>query len=129
MAEREYLTVTEALERVLAGVAPLSIEKVPLTAALERVLARPVSAGDSLPPFANSAMDGYALRAADVATATRSDPVPLEVVGDIAAGTAPDLTLAPGRAARIMTGAPLPDGADAVIPVEDTSGSTLTGDD
>ena len=67
MAEKEYLTVAEALARVLEGVRPLAMEKVPLTAALGRVLASAVRAEESLPPFANSAMDGYAVRAEDVA--------------------------------------------------------------
>lgn len=121
MAEKEYLTVAEALARVLEGVRPLSMEKVPLTAALGRVLASAVRAEESLPPFANSAMDGYAVRAEDVATAGREQPVALDVAGDIAAGMAPEVVLSAGMAARIMTGAPLPEGADAVIPVEDTS--------
>lgn len=121
MAEKEYLTVAEALARVLEGVRPLSMEKVPLTAALGRVLASAVRAEESLPPFANSAMDGYAVRAEDVAAAGREQPVTLHVAGDIAAGMAPEVLLSTGTAARIMTGAPLPEGADAVIPVEDTS--------
>ena len=120
MADNEYLTVSAALERVLAMVRPLPMEKVPLTAALGRVLARPVRARESLPPFANSAMDGYAVRADDVTGARREQPATLAVAGDIAAGDAPAFVITPGTAARIMTGAPLPDGADAVIPVEDT---------
>lgn len=121
MVENQDLTVSEALARVLAGVHPLSMEKVPLTAALGRVLARAVQAEENLPPFANSAMDGYAVRGADVVTASQANPVTLAVAGDIAAGQAPEVSLGPGMAARIMTGAPLPEGADAVIPVEDTS--------
>lgn len=120
MAEQEYLTVEDALAAVLNGVAVLGEEVVPLAEALGRVLAGPVVARDSLPPFANSSMDGYALIAADITSAREDKPVSLEVVGDIAAGTSPTLTLSTGRAARIMTGAPLPEGADAVIPVEDT---------
>lgn len=120
MAEREYLTVDEALALVLAGVSVLPTERVDLLDALGRVLTEPIVAGDSLPPFANSSMDGYALRAADVFEATRENPVRLRVLADIAAGTATDVTIEPGTAARIMTGAPLPPGADAVAPVEDT---------
>ena len=121
MPKLEDLTVADALTAVLAGVSVLPVAHVPLLDALGRVLGEPVAAADSLPPFANSAMDGYALQAADVQIASPHSPAALKVVGDIAAGTAPDFTLLPGQAARIMTGAPIPDGADAVIPVEDTS--------
>ena len=122
MAEKEYLTVSEALQLVLDGVDVLSSETVPLLEALDRVLAQSVVARDSLPPFANSSMDGYAVRAADVQGASREKPVTLRVVGDVAAGSVPVTTLGKdGQTVRIMTGAPLPDGADAVIPVEETS--------
>ncbi len=80
-----------------------------------------MTAGVSLPPWANSAMDGYAIRAADTLAATEDAPIQLEVVGDIAAGAAPDVTVTPGSAARIATGARLPPGADAVVPVEATT--------
>lgn len=120
MTPTDDLTVEEALARVLDGVPVLQAERLSLIEALGRVLAAPVVAQDSLPPFANSAMDGYALRAADVSGASREAPVLLQVAGDIAAGVAPDLTLGPGQAARITTGAPLPEGADAVVPVEMT---------
>ncbi len=121
MAAQEYLTVAEALKLILNSVPLLSAEKVPLMDALGRVLAKPVIARDSLPPFANSSMDGYALRAQDLHQASKQSPVTLRVVADIAAGTAPDIVVEPGTAARIMTGAPLPQGANAVIPVEDTN--------
>jgi molybdopterin molybdotransferase len=121
MAEQEYLTVEEALAVVLSGVAVLPVERVSLLESLGRVLAEAVVAEDSLPPFANSSMDGYALRAADIAGADQENPVSLRVVADIAAGTAPEQYLDQGMAARIMTGAPLPPGADAVVPVEDTN--------
>ncbi len=117
----EYLTVAEALEAVLAGITVLPAETVPLLDALGRVLAEPVTAHDSLPPFANSSMDGYTLQASDSQSATNDRPVELRVIGDIAAGAVADITIIPGTAARIMTGAPLPPGADAVIPVEDTN--------
>ena len=121
MAEQEYITVQEALTAVLNGICVLPTEHVPLLEALGRVLAEPVSARDSLPPFANSSMDGYALRAADLGGVSEENPTTLRVVADIAAGSVPDVTLTPGTAARIMTGAPLPPGADAVVPVEDTN--------
>lgn len=119
----EYLTVQEALTAVLAGVSVLSPEKVSLLDSLGRVLAETIVAQDSLPPFANSAMDGYALRAADLVGTNAQNPATLRVIGDIAAGNMPDVTVAPGTAARIMTGAPIPPGADAVVPVEDTDES------
>ena len=121
MSELEYLTVQEALTAVLAGVSVLPAERVPLLNGLGCVLAEPVVAQDSLPPFANSSMDGYALVAADLQDAGQENPATLRVVGDIAAGVVPSVTLQPGTAARIMTGAPIPLGADAVIPVEDTN--------
>ncbi len=121
MTQAEYLTVQEALTAVLAGVSILSSEKVPLLDALGRVIAQPVVAQDSLPPFANSAMDGYALRAADLTGATTENPADLQVIGDVAAGLVPDVLVEAGTAVRIMTGAPLPPGADAVVPVEDTN--------
>ena len=88
-----------------------------LADALGRVLAERVVAGEDVPPFANTAMDGYAVRAADTAGA----PVQLDVVGTLAAGSAPDVEVGPGQAVRIMTGAPIPAGADAVVMVERTS--------
>ncbi len=121
MTGREYLTVAEALELVLESVGVLSAETVALPDALGRVLAEPVVARDSLPPFANSSMDGYALRASDLRDATAVHPVALRVIGDVAAGTVFVGEVVPGTAVRIMTGAPLPSGADAVVPVEDTN--------
>jgi molybdopterin molybdotransferase len=123
MADAEYLTVAQALTAVLEGVPVLPVESAPLLAALGRVLGEPVLAQDSLPPFANSAMDGYALRAADLQGTGPERPVALRIIADIAAGTVAEATLTPGTAARIMTGAPLPLGADAVVPVEDTNES------
>ncbi|MCA9917028.1 MAG: molybdopterin molybdotransferase MoeA [Anaerolineales bacterium] len=121
MSEAEYLTVQEALTAVLAGVSVLPAENVPLLDALGRVLAQDVVAQDSLPPFANSSMDGYALIAADLAEASQQTPMTLRVVGDVAAGAVPDVVVERGTAVRIMTGAPVPPGADAVVPVEDTN--------
>jgi molybdopterin molybdotransferase len=123
MAEQENLSVIEALMLILDRVAVLPAEDAPLLDALGRVLAAPVVARDDLPPFANSSMDGYALIAADVAAAGADTPVSLRVVADIAAGAGSTAVIEPGSAARIMTGAPLPAGADAVVPVEDTDES------
>jgi molybdopterin molybdotransferase len=114
------LSVNEARERMLSHLLPISTETIPLTACHQRVLAADIVAADDLPPFDNSSMDGFALRAADTALAAPASSVTLRVVGDIPAGSAPTLSLSPGQAARVMTGAPLPPGADAVIPVEDT---------
>jgi molybdopterin molybdotransferase len=121
MSEAEYLTVQEALAAVLVGVSVLPAERVPLLDGLGRVLAEKVVAQDSLPPFANSSMDGYALIAADLDEASPRNPAKLRVVGDVAAGAVPNVTVERGTAVRIMTGAPVPPGADAVIPVEDTN--------
>lgn len=117
---KQDLSVSEAQQLVLARMPVLAMSHVPLREALGHVLAAPVVARNDLPPFANSAMDGYALRAADIADATQSHPVTLSVVGDIAAGAPATFAVTPGTAARIMTGAPMPEGADAVVPVEDT---------
>ncbi len=100
---------------------PTEPEVAYLSEALWRVAAEPVVSPIALPPWDNSAMDGYAIRAADVASATDTDPTRLEVIGEVRAGQAPDVTVRRGTAVRIATGAPLPPGADAVIPVEGTT--------
>lgn len=112
------LSVAEARSRIIARLQPVAAETVDLAAAAGRILAQPVFAPHALPPFANSAMDGYAVRAADVATASSAAPVTLRVIEDIGAGQIPKSTLSAGTGARITTGALLPPGADAVIPVE-----------
>lgn len=110
------ITVEEALKRVLASAeAPLDEEKVALEAAYGRVLARDLKALRTQPPFANSAMDGYAVRAADAANA----PATFRVIGESAAGRAFGGALGPGEAVRIFTGAPMPEGADAIVIQED----------
>ena len=108
--------VEEALEIVLREARALPVEEAALDDTLSRVLAEDVASDLDLPPFDRAAMDGYALRSRDVAGA----PAALEIVGEVRAGQWPDLTVGPGQAARIMTGAPLPPGADAVQPVEKT---------
>ena len=117
-------TVAEASERILADIRPLPAERVPLREALGRVLAVAVTAPVSLPPWDNSSMDGYAVREADIAGARQAAPAVLRVVGTIAAGSAAEYAVGPGEAVRIMTGAPLPAGADSVVRVEDTDGGT-----
>jgi len=118
----DLLAVDEALNRILNQLSPLPIEHIPLLAGYNRILAQSITAPTSLPPFANSSMDGYAVLAEDTTTATKDTPVSLEVVMDIPAGTFPQASLDNGQAARIMTGAPIPDGATAIIPVENTDG-------
>ncbi|MEW6083019.1 MAG: gephyrin-like molybdotransferase Glp [Chloroflexota bacterium] len=114
------LSVSEARERILSRFQPVPTESLPLADCLHRVLAHDIAAADDLPPFDNSSMDGFAVRSADVADATPASPQRLRVVADIPAGFAPTISLAPGEAARIMTGAQIPTGADAIIPVENT---------
>ncbi len=110
------LSVREARDRILAHFSPLEETTCPLDEAAGRVLARAILADTDLPPFDNSGVDGFAVLAADVA----QTPIALPVVADIPAGKAARLTLLPGQAARIMTGAQVPPGADAVVMVEDT---------
>lgn len=117
-------TVEEHRAAVLALVAPLPPVTVDVDDADGLVLAREVRAPEALPRWDNSAMDGYAVRAADVARA--DPPVTLRVLADLPAGSAEEPDVTPGTAARIMTGAPLPPGADAVVPVEQTDGGTTT---
>jgi len=114
------LSVEEALERVLSAFHPLEPERVPILEALGRVLAEEVYADVDIPPYANSSMDGYAVRAADTAEASRQAPARLRVAGEVAAGCVTETEVTPGTALRIMTGAPIPPGADAIVPVEDT---------
>jgi molybdopterin molybdotransferase len=123
MSGRERLhSVEEARDAVLAAVGePLEEEVVPVDRALGRVLAREVVAAVTLPPWDNSAMDGYAILAADVAGAIEDAPVRLAVIGEVPAGGVSDRAVEHGSAIRIATGAPIPPGADAVIPVEQTT--------
>ena len=115
------ISVDEALAEILSHVRPLEPEPVPVLDTMGRVLAEEIVSDINIPPFDNSAMDGYAVRAADVATASPETPVPLRVTGSVAAGYVADTSVKPGTAVRIMTGAPLPEGATAVVPYEDTS--------
>ena len=112
------VSVEEHQRRVLEAVAPLAPVARPLLDALDLVAAEEVRATVSLPGFDNSGMDGYAVRLADVATATADQPVELPVAGEIGAGQGGPRELAPGTVAKIMTGAPVPAGADAVVPYE-----------
>jgi molybdopterin molybdotransferase len=111
----------EALALVLERATPLPSMRVPLAEALGRVAAEPIRAEEPVPPFTNSAMDGFALRAADGTTATAEQPVRLAVAGVLPAGQPVHSNLAPGTAFRIMTGAGLPAGADAIVPIEEAA--------
>ena len=120
------ITVQEHLSRIVESVQRLPPIGLDLLEAQGCVLAQDVTSEVSLPGFRNSAMDGYAVHAADLAAAGDAAPVVLPVAGDIAAGNTQTLSLAPGQSMRIMTGAPMPDGADAVVPVELTDGGLTT---
>ena len=118
------ISVEEHLARCLSGLSVLPACEVALLEALDCLLAEDVVAGLDLPGFANSAMDGYAVTLADVATAGAQTPVLLPVAADVPAGPGKRITLAAGTAVRVMTGAPLPEGTEAVVPVEWTDAGT-----
>ncbi len=109
--------LAQAQAEILNAVPRLGTERVPIGEALHRVVAEPAIATSAIPPFDNSGMDGFAVRADDVA----KPPVTLPVNEDVPAGSVPTMRVGPGTATRIMTGAPMPDGADSVVPVEDTT--------
>jgi molybdopterin biosynthesis enzyme len=115
------MPVSEALDHLRRGLQPVSKEHVALADTVGRVLAESVVSDTALPPFANSAMDGYAVRARSVDQASEVNPVVLDVIGDLAAAANPTQKVGEGEAMRILTGAPLPEGSDAVVPVEYTS--------
>jgi len=115
------LSVDQARERILSHFQPVTTETLSLAGCSNRVLAQDITAANDLPPFDNSSMDGFAVRAEDVLEALPESPRRLRVVADIPAGSYPTISLAAGEAARIMTGAPIPNGADAVVPVEETN--------
>ncbi len=114
------IPLAEVQAEILGSVSALAPVPAALGDALGLVLAEPVVAREPVPPFANTAMDGYALRAADTTGATEGTPVRLTVVADLPAGHAPTVPVGPGEAVRIMTGAPIPEGADAIVMVERT---------
>jgi molybdopterin molybdotransferase len=116
----DMIPVEEARARILAHFAPLPAVELPLTDAAGLVLAQDLRAGFDVPPAANTSMDGYAVRAADTAGATPASPRTLSVIGYLAAGATFAGAVGPGQALRIMTGAPLPAGADAIVPFEET---------
>ena len=115
------ISVEEALDRILSRVAVLGDERVALTRALHRVLADDVESPRDMPPWPASSMDGYALRSGDTRAAAALSPARLALAGRVPAGAMAERPLRPGEAFRIFTGAPLPEGADAVIPQEDVT--------
>jgi molybdopterin molybdotransferase len=117
------ISADEALRIVLENIAPLGVERVSLLAGLGRVLAEDIRSPRDIPGFDNSAMDGFAVRAADVAAASENNPVALKVIETVGAGTMPTRWVEPGTAIRTMTGAPIAPGADAIIQVERTRGT------
>jgi molybdopterin molybdotransferase len=114
------IALEEALHRILDAIHPLGLEKINILDALGRVIGEDIVASRNLPPKNNSAMDGYAIRWSDTRGASREKPAILEVIEDIPAGSIPHKTVSNEQAARIMTGAPIPEGADAVMRMEDT---------
>ena len=116
------LTVTEASERIMAEIRQLDVESVPLRRALGRVCSEDISATVTMPPWSNSSMDGYAVRSADITPVMSGKRVTLRVVAMIAAGEFAPRPIKRGEAMRIMTGAPVPEGADSVIRKEHTDG-------
>lgn len=123
----DWLSAAEAQRRILGAMAPLPAESRPLLRALGHVLAEEVRSPVDLPPWRSSAMDGFAVRSADVRGASTAHPVTLRVVDDVAAGAFPAGPIATDEAARVMTGAPVPEGTDGVIRVEHTDGGTAIG--
>ncbi len=118
------LTVSEASERILAEIRPLEAESVPLREALGRVCAEDIAATVTMPPWSNSSMDGYAVRSADITPVMSGERVKLRVVATVAAGEFAPRALKRGEAMRVMTGAPVPEGADSIIRKEDTDGGS-----
>jgi len=114
-------TPAEALTLILDRLSPLPARRLPLGSILGMAPSEDLTSTATVPPFTNSAMDGYAVRAVDLAEASPEHPVRLHVLGDLAAGGVPLSAVGPGEALRIMTGAPMPKGADSVVPVEDTT--------
>ena len=114
------ISVEDARERILAFFERLEPEQAPVIESLGQVLAESVVAGFDIPPLDNTAMDGYAVRAADTDGANEGDPRTLTVIADLAAGYVLDTAVGEGEAVRIMTGAPIPPGADAIVPFEET---------
>ena len=124
MKAPSMISIEEALERILSYVHELEPETKPIEQALGQVLADDVRSTLSIPPLANTAMDGYAVKAADTTGASETNPVELKVIGELAAGYIFEGEVGQGEAVRIMTGAPIPNGADSIVPFEETNETT-----
>ncbi|MBI4540659.1 MAG: molybdopterin molybdotransferase MoeA [Gemmatimonadetes bacterium] len=116
----DWLSAGDAIARIKRSIVPLPPEEIALTAALGRALAADIRSPVTLPPWDNSAMDGFAVRASDIRGASVERPVRLELVGHVSAGAFPERPVGSGQAVKVMTGAPVPAGADSVVRVEDT---------
>ena len=114
------ISFEEALNSILSRIRPLGLEKVPLLESLERIIGEDIYARRDVPPLDNSAMDGYALKFEDIRESSKDHPARVKVIEDLPAGFVSKKTIEKGQAIRIMTGAPIPSGADTVIPVEET---------
>src|SRR5947209_3127894 len=120
------LTPREASARILEDIQPLAAESIATVAAVGRVAAQDAKARVTIPPWNNASMDGFAVRLADVTDASVENPVTLKVVAEIPAGKFAPRALEAGEAMRIMTGAPVPSGADSVVRIEDTDAGSET---
>jgi molybdopterin molybdotransferase len=118
--EKKFLDIQEALSQVLERVPVLEAEEIPILESLGRVLAEEIVATEDIPPFVSAVMDGYAVRGQEIAGASPETPVRLQLLGEVTAGSVSEHAVEPGSAVRIMTGAPLPPGADTVVPFEQT---------
>ena len=114
------IEVKEAQKRLLTAFSPVESQTIKIDDSLDRVLARDIHATLDLPHFDNSAMDGFAAISSDIENASKDNPITLQVAADIPAGVITNIRLQAGQSARIMTGAPIPAGADTVVIVEDT---------
>jgi len=123
----ELLSVSQAQERILNSIHPPHISEVSLLEASGRVLAADIVAPIDIPAFSNSGMDGFAVKVDNIKNASQDNPVELKIIGDIPAGIFPSMILEPGNAIRIMTGAPVPEGAEAIIPIENTDLKSRVG--
>ena len=117
---QDMLSVEDAYQRIMASFSPLEPVSTPVLETLGHALAEDVRSPHDIPPMANSGMDGYAVQGGDIVDAAPGKPRQLKVIGLVAAGQIPSQTVQPGTAVRIMTGAPVPDGADTVVPFEET---------
>ena len=117
----DMLSVEDARDKILDVFNPLDMKEIPVIESLNLTLAEDIHSTINIPPFNNSAMDGYALKASNIKKATYESPVYLKVIGTISAGELPTFSIDDGYSARIMTGAPMPKGADTVVPFEKTT--------